>query len=110
MPLRLGVNGVLHAVPKKMGRHERLGAGAHDGVIVDRIVHKTIRIGTGSRNMRKKTDAVFQWLGLLNAGGFHSRRCWLPTAISMNTTAIMVDPQVVEYALHKITVCGGEYI
>ncbi|WP_416347660.1 ATP-binding protein [Cryobacterium sp. 10I1] len=35
--------------------HQRLGSGAHDDAIMDRIVHNTIWVETGGHNMREHT-------------------------------------------------------
>nr|WP_318255287.1 ATP-binding protein [Agrococcus baldri] len=38
--------------------HQRLGAGVHADAIMDRIVHNTIWIETGSTNMREHAAAT----------------------------------------------------
>lgn len=38
--------------------HQRLGSGVHADAIMDRIIHNTIWVETGSYNMREKTGAV----------------------------------------------------
>ncbi|TFD80603.1 ATP-binding protein [Cryobacterium fucosi] len=37
------------------GRHQRLGSGVHADAIMDRIIHNTIWVETGTYNMREHT-------------------------------------------------------
>jgi hypothetical protein len=84
--------------------HQRLGSGVHADAIMDRIVHRTIWIETGSTNMREH-DAVtsdmelrFEW----QEGGWSSKN-----SVALPYRLVCKGPATRSVQGATITVVGG---